>query len=43
MEIAKMIEVNLFVIDIGLTDCDGIDRVKTIPKTYLYQSIIIES
>ena len=43
LEIAKMMEINVFVIDVGLPDCDGINLAKTIRKAYPYQPVIIES
>jgi len=43
LEIARMMEVSVFVVDIGLPDCDGIELAKTIRKTYVHQPIIIQS
>lgn len=43
LEIARMMEVNVFIIDIGLPDCDGIELAREIRKTYPYHPIIIES
>lgn len=43
LEIAEMMEVNVFVIDIGLPDCDGVELAKELRKTYPYHPIIIES
>lgn len=43
LEIAKMMEVNVFIIDVELPDCDGVDVANAIRKIYPYQPIIIQS
>ena len=43
LKIAEMIEIDVFIIDIGLPDWDGIELANEIRKTYPYQPIIIES
>ena len=43
LEIAKTMAISVFVIDIGLPDCDGIELAKEIRKMYPYHPIIIES
>lgn len=43
LKIMKTMEVNVFIIDIGLPDCDGIEIAKEIRKIYPFHPIIIES
>jgi len=43
LEITKMMEVNVFVINVELPDCDGVDLANEIRKIYPYQPIIIQS
>ena len=43
LEIANTMDIDLFIIDIGLPDCNGIELAKIIRKTYPRQPIIVES
>lgn len=43
LQISKLMEIDIFILDIGLPDCDGITLAKEIRKEYPYQPIIVES
>lgn len=43
LEIAENVDIDIFIIDIGLPDLDGIQLAKELRKSYHFQPIIIES